>query len=125
MIKKKNQFYRLLYILPAILFAWALIDQKEDLDQISSVGVSYGVVIIIPLMIFTYQSFRNSVTGWVLVMLLYIFYLTDTSIQFIDTYNLIGIKSTWLTILQHLAFTLVLLAIGYVYWRVRPKYPLI
>jgi hypothetical protein len=117
----KNILTRLLYIIPLIVFIYALVKNFKDLNQISSLGIKYTYVFTIPIFIFAYQTFRNSIIGWIAVMLLYFIYLILLIVGLIETYELIGTKFTYNQFFINSILVIVYLGIGLLYIRFRPK----
>ena len=113
---KNWKYLRILYILPALIFLFTFITNLNGLNQWSSLGIEVKYVLIIPLLIFIYQSLRNSIVGWILVMLLYFVYLI------ILTFNLLHIEWENSGVLGLYAFIiLIYLFIGFLYFIIRPK----
>jgi len=113
------KYIRLLYILPCAVFGWGLLSNLHYLNQQSSLGISYKYVLTIPLLVFLYQSVRNSILGWVLTMSLWLIYVILLVSKIPENY-----QSTYdnpsafgLYILAILAF----LIIGALYYLIRPK----
>jgi hypothetical protein len=120
-IDYKNILIHLLYIIPLIVFIYALVKNLKDLNQISSIGIKYSYVFIIPILIFAYQTLRNSIIGWIAVMLLYLIYLILLIVGLIQTYELIGTKFTYNQFFINSILAIVYLGIGLLYYRFRPK----
>lgn len=119
--KTKNLLIRLLYLLPLIIFIIGFINSFNLLDSISSLGIRYKYVFIVPIIIFTYQTIRNSVVGWILVMILYLSYLTIWIYGLIDEFSLIGAKYTYGQYFSWWIFVLGYIGIGWIYFKFRPK----
>lgn len=60
-LKTKNILLRICYIIPFLLFAYAFIEEeflKEERFR------QFDFWIIAPLIVFLYQSIKNSIIGW-------------------------------------------------------------
>lgn len=65
---------RLAYLLPGGIFAYLLIDYQDNWSSKSSFGLSFFNLFIIAAGIFLYQGLRNSILGWIGVVMLYLIY---------------------------------------------------
>ena len=117
----KNILIRILYIVPCFIFIFGFIFNITDLSLESSLRVQYWIVFIVPILIFGYQSFRNSIVGWILVMLLYIAYLILLLINFFDYIGYSAAKFSENTAFQYLAFLIIYICVGVLYFLIRPK----
>ena len=117
----KSILIRLLYILPLFIFIYGLVNNLKYLNLNSSFGIKYSYVFTIPILIFTYQSVRNSIIGWIAVMLLYISYLILLIIGLINAYELIGTKYTYIQFFTVCALVIIYMGIGLLYYRFKPK----
>ncbi len=113
---KSWKYLRIFYIFPSLIFLFAIITNLKELHQMSSLGIEVKYVLLIPFVIFIYQSFRNSIVGWILVLLLYFIYL------FLLIINLLNIEWENSGVLGLYIFTiLIYLVIGLLYLIIRPK----
>ncbi|MFT7036537.1 MAG: hypothetical protein ACJA2S_005069 [Cyclobacteriaceae bacterium] len=112
---------RLLYLIPLTIFVFGLITNSGNLNTNSSLGVEYLYLFSIPIFIFLYQTIRNSIIGWGLVMILYISYLIIWIFSLIDAYKLVGAKHELDQYLSWWGFVLIYLVLGFIYCRFRPK----
>ena len=113
---KSWKYLRIFYIFPALIFLVAIITNLKELHQMSSLGIEVKYVLIIPLVIFIYQSLRNSIVGWILVLLLYFIYL------FLLIINLLNIEWEYSGVLGlYIFIILIYLVIGLLYFIIRPK----
>jgi hypothetical protein len=117
----KNILIRLLYIIPLTVFIYALFSNWKDLDSESSFGLKYLYVTIVPIIIFAYQSIRNSIVGWILVIFLYLSYLTLWVYGLIEEYLNVGVKYSQEQYFSWWIFVILYLGLGYVYFKFRPK----
>ena len=123
--KHKAIFIRLLYIIPLILFIIGLFNSLDELNSTSSLGIKYKYVFIFSIVIFSYQSIRNSRVGWALVMLLYLSFLTIWVYGLIDGFSMVGAKYTYGQYFSWWIWVLIYLGIGWIYYKFRPKTNLI
>ena len=121
----KALLIRLLYIVPLIIFIIGLFNSLHELNSTSSLGIKYKYVFTIPILIFTYQSIRNSIVGWILVMLFYFAYLTIWVYGLIDEFLLIGLKYSFGQYFSWWTLVLIYLGLGWIYYKFRPKANLI
>ena len=77
------------------------------------------------MIVFLYQSIRNSIIGWGLVMILYMAFLYLLGDGIIDSYYDIGAKIDKQTFVIQILIGLVFMGLGYLYWKIRPKKRLI
>ena len=120
--KTSNSFLiRLLYLIPLCIFIFILISNWNDLSLSSSFGIKYVYVLIIPSVIFAYQTIRNSIIGWTLVMIMYSIFLAAWSYKLIEEFSLVGAKysvgqyvSWWLLVILYLL-------IGFLYLKYRSR----
>lgn len=117
----KSILIRLLYIIPLTVFMYALLSNWKDLDSESSFGIKYLYVISVPILIFAYQTIRNSIIGWGLVMILYFSYLTLWIYGLVEEYVNIGVKYTHGQYLSWWIFVFLYLGLGFIYYKYRPK----
>lgn len=120
-VETKNILTRFLYIIPLTIFIVGLISNWKNLDFYSSFGIKYKYIFAVPIIIFLYQSIRNSKLGWILVVLLYLTFLITWIINLVDCYNLIGLKYSIAEYLSWYIFVLVYLGLGSIYYKFRPK----
>lgn len=121
----KTILIRLLYIVPLIIFIIGLFNSLHEFNSTSSLGIKYKYVFIIPTLIFTYQSIRNSIVGWILVMTLYFAYLTIWVYGLIDEFPFIGLENSFGQYFSWWILVLIYLGLGWVYYKFRPKTNLI
>jgi len=121
-IKTKNMLIRICYIIPFLIFAYAFIDEFFIVDKRFQ-QVDYKIVI--PMIIFLYQSIRNSISGWILAMLLYLMFMYLLGEGIVNSYYDLGAKIDKQTFIIQIAIGLLFLGLGYLYWRIRPKKRLI
>jgi len=117
----KSILIRLLYIIPLTIFIYALLSNWKDLDSESSFGIKYLYVTIVPIMIFAYQSIRNSIVGWILVIFLYMSYLTLLINELIEDYANVDIKFSHGQYLSSWIFVIMYLGLGFIYYKYRPR----
>jgi len=117
----QNILIRLLYFIPLTIFVFAIIGERRNLNDYSSFNVKYFYVYLIPIIIFGYQTIRNSKLGWILVMLLYTLFLADWIYRLLGQYSIVGGKFTDGQYFSWWIFVLLYLGLGYVYFRFRPK----
>jgi len=117
----KKILIRLLYIIPLIVFIFGFINSIDDLELNSSIGIKYKYVFTIPILIFAYQSIRNSKMGWILVMLLYLAYLLLWISILFEEYSLVGAKYNYGQYFSWWIFVLIYLGLGWIYYKYRPK----
>ena len=119
--KIKALLIRLLYFVPLTLFILMFIGEWRNLNEYSSFKIKYLYVYLIPIVIFTYQTIRNSRLGWILVMVLYLLFLFDWIYRLIEQYSMIGGKFTSEQYFLWWIFVLIYVGIGIVYIKFRPK----
>ncbi len=119
--KIKALLIRLLYFVPLTLFILMFIGEWRNLNEYSSYKIKYLYVYLIPIVIFTYQTIRNSRLGWILVMVLYLLFLFDWIYRLIEQYSMIGEKFTSGQYFSWWIFVLIYVGIGIVYIKFRPK----
>lgn len=117
----KEVLIRLLYVIPLLLFTTELFYSLDSLNSTTSFGIKYKYAFIIPIFIFAYQSIRNSKLGWLLVLSLYLTFLTIWVIRLIEAFSMVGAKFTYGQYLLFWVFVLLYLGIGFVYYKFRPK----
>lgn len=121
-VKTKNILIRICYIIPFLLFAYAFIEEgflvKERFRQ-------FDYKTIIPMIVFLYQSIRNSIIGWGLAMILYVAFIYLLGDGIIDSYYDIGAKIDKQTFVIQILIGLAFLGLGFLYWKIRPKKRLI
>jgi hypothetical protein len=117
-IKTKNILLRLFYIIPFLLFAYALIEELFLVDERFR-RVDY--VVIISTTIFLYQSIRNSIIGWILAMILYLIFLYMLGEGIVRSINYLGGKIDLRTFIIQCGLVLIYLGLGFLYWKIRPR----
>lgn len=65
---------RLTYLLPGFVFLYLLFDYNDKWSAQSSFGLSFFSLFSIAAFVFLYQALRNSILGWVGVLMLYLIY---------------------------------------------------
>jgi len=120
-LKKKEFWSRLFYIIPAIIFVYLMVSNFRDLNNLSSLGLKYWIIFLIPSLIFIYQSIRYSQIGWFLTMILYCLYLILMFIGSYEIYILTPVKYDYGTFFFYFCFILIYLVIGYVFFKMRPS----
>jgi len=93
----------------------------RDLNNLSSLGLKYWIIFLIPSLIFIYQSIRYSQIGWFLTMILYCLYLILMFIGSYEIYILIPAKYDYGIFFYYFCFILIYLVIGYVFLKLRPS----
>lgn len=81
--------------------------------------------IIAPLIIFLYQSIRNSIIGWGAAMILYLIFLYLIGDGILSSIDSLGAKIDTQTFVIQILIGLVFMGLGYLYWKIRPKKRLI
>ncbi len=119
--RKKELLIRLLYFIPLTLFVLMFIGEWGNLNEYSSFKIKYLYVYLIPIVIFTYQTIRNSRLGWILVMILYLLFLFNWIYRLIEQYSTIGGRYTSGHYFLLWIFVLIYVGIGIVYIKFRPK----
>jgi hypothetical protein len=109
---------RLLYIIPLLIFAYAFIEQLILVDERFR-KIDY--IVLTAMIIFLYQSIRNSIVGLILAMFLYIVFLFYIGKGLVWSFGQIGAKIDTKGFLIQCVFILIYLGIGLVYWKIRPK----
>jgi hypothetical protein len=117
----KEILIRLLYFIPLVVFIIGLLLSLKELEFNSSIGMKYKYVFGIPIVIFAYQTIRNSQLGWILVMILYISFLGLWIYELIGEFSLIGAKYTYGQYLFWWIFVIIYLGLGVIYFKFRPK----
>lgn len=117
----KQILVRLLYFVPLSLFILMFIGEWRNLNELSSYKIKYFYVYLIPVIIFAYQTIRNSRFGWTLVMVLYLIFLFDWIYRLIGQYSMIGGKFTSGQYFSWWIFVLIYIGIGMIYIIFRPK----
>ena len=112
----KDILIRLLYIIPLTIFVLVLGINIKNLDSKSFLYIS-----LVPILIFAYQSIRNSIIGWIAVMILYIFYLVIWIISLISGYQDIPVKISYIQYFSWWIPIVLYLGIGLLYFKFRPK----
>ena len=121
----KNILIRLLYVIPLLIFVFGFIKGRDELNSVSSFGVEYFYIFLIPTIIFLYQTIRNSIVGWILVLILYLTYLVIWVKGLIEMYDLVGGKHDYSQYIILWIFVIFYLGIGLIYYKYRPKKRLI
>jgi hypothetical protein len=112
--------FRLAYIIPATIFLWLFIGYSDKWTSESSFQLTYFYLLGSVMLIFTYQSIRNSILGWLLVFWLYLIYGFWLCQEFQNWWRLIPAKSDPDNIYNWLLFGFIYLLIGLFYWLIRP-----
>lgn len=121
-LKAKNILIRICYIIPTLIFFYALIDELILVEE-KFRRVDFAV--ITATFIFFYQSVRNSIIGWILVMILYLIFMYMLGEGILRSIDYLGAKIDKLTFLIQIAIGLIFMGLGYLYWKIRPKKRLI
>ena len=121
-LKTKNILIRICYVFPFLLFAYTIV---EDLLLLDKQFRQVEIMVVIATAIFLYQSIRNSIIGWVLVMILYSVFLYFIAIGIYTTSGDLGGKIDKNTFLIQCVFAIIYTGLGYLYWKIRPKKRLI
>lgn len=124
-LKIRGVWLKLLYFIPFLIFIFGLITSWSELYSVSSFGIQYLYVFLIPTIIFAYQGIRNSIIGWVAVMILYTLFLIEWIIGLVQAYSLVGAKTSVRQYITIWVFVLFYLGIGVIYINARPKKKLI
>jgi hypothetical protein len=112
----KNILIRLLYIIPLIIFVFILVTSINEFDK----AIIYYFSII-PILIFGYQSIRNSIVGWIAVMILYVLYLIIWVSSLIAYYQNIPGKTSYTQYFSWWILIIIYIGIGLLYFKFRPK----
>jgi len=118
----KTFLIRLLYIIPFLIFAYAFIEQLILVEERFR-KIDYKV--LIPMIIFLYQSIRSSIVGWILIVLLYLAFLYLIIEGIIRSIGYLGGKTDLDILIFQFAFALIYLGLSIIYWKIRPKNRLI
>lgn len=118
----KTFLIRLLYIIPFLIFAYAFIEQLILVEERFR-KIDYKV--LIPMIIFLYQSIRNSIVGWILIVLLYLAFLYLIIEGIIRSIEYLGGKTDLDILIFQFVFALIYLGLSIIYWKIRPKNRLI
>lgn len=121
-LKTKNILIRICYIIPFLLFAYAFIEEGFLMEERFR---QFDFWIIAPLIVFLYQSIRNSIIGWGAAMILYLIFLYLIGDGILSSIDSLGAKIDTQTFVIQLLIGLVFMGLGYLYWRIRPKKRLI
>ena len=121
----KNILIRLLYIIPLLIFAFGFFTSRNELNSLNSFGIKYLYIFLIPTIIFLYQTIRNSIAGWILIMIMYLTYLGILIKGLIDEFDLVGVKYEFGQYLIFWISVIIFLGIGVIYYIYRPKKRLI
>ncbi len=121
-VKTKNILIRICYIIPFLIFAYAFIEEGFLTDDRFR---QFDYKIIIPMIVFLYQSIRNSIIGWILAMILYVVFLYLLGDGIIDSYYDLGPKFDKQTFVIQILIGLLFMGLGYLYWKIRQKKRLI
>ncbi len=119
--RKKELLIRLLYFVPLTLFILMFIGEWRNLNEYSSYKIKYLYVYLIPIVIFTYQTIRNSRLGWILVMILFLLFLFNWIYRLIGQYSMIVGKYTAGQYFLLWIFVLIYVGIGIIYIKFRPE----
>ena len=120
-LKLKDILIRLLYFIPFTIFLLTLIGERDNLSEYSSFNIKYLYVYLTPMIIFGYQTLRNSRLGWILVMVLYILFLVQWVCNLIGQLPVIDSKFTYGEYFSFWILVLIYLCAGYLYFKFRPK----
>ncbi|MBN2894138.1 MAG: hypothetical protein JXL97_19865 [Bacteroidales bacterium] len=118
-IKNSELATRLFYIVPFVLFLSLMIFDRNNLKNTGLSGLQNWLLYAISGVLFLYQSIRNSIVGWVLVLMIYTFFLVILLkiaigvIMLAAFAGIIGI-GFWLIVLA------IYLFLGYIYLKIRP-----
>ena len=112
----KNVLVRLLYIIPLIIFVVVLVMNLNELDSRFFLYVS-----LVPILIFAYQSIRNSIIGWIAVMMLYVIYLVIWIIYLIAGYHYIPVKTSYVQYFSWWIPIIIYFGVGFLYIKFKPK----
>lgn len=121
-LKTKNILIRICYIIPFLLFAYAFIEEGFLMEERFR---QFDFWIIAPLIVFLYQSIRNSIIGWGAAMILYLIFLYLIGDGILSSIDSLGAKIDTQTFVIQILIGLVFMGLGYLYWRIRPKKRLI
>jgi len=121
----QNILARLLYVIPLIVFILVFIFNVDDMKLVGSYGIRYYLVFSFPIIVFGYQSIRKSVIGWILVMILYLVFLAHWIKVLIEIHYLVSVIYSIDHYIFCWSFLLVYLVIGWIYFKFRPKKPII
>jgi hypothetical protein len=120
--KTKNILIRICYIIPFLLFAFAFIEEGFLMEERFR---KFDFWIIAPLIVFLYQSIRNSIIGWGAAMILYLIFLYLIGNGILSSIDSLGAKIDTQTFVIQILIGLVFMGLGYLYWKIRPKKRLI
>jgi len=121
-IKTKKVLIRLCYIIPFLAFAFTFIDELFFVDERFQ---EIDFWIITPMIVFLYQSIRNSIIGWGAAMILYLIFLYLIGEGILRSIDYLGAKIDKQTFMIQIAIGLLFLGLGYLYWKIRPRKRLI
>ena len=121
-IKTKNILIRICYIIPFLIFAYTFIDERFLVDERFR---KVDLWIVIPMIVFLYQSLRNSIIGWLSAMILYLIFLYMISKGVLSSINDLGAKIDMQGFLVQCLLVFIYLGLGFLYWKIRAKERLI
>ncbi len=121
-VKTKNILIRLCYIIPFLLFAYAFIEEGFLMEERFR---QFDFWIIAPLIVFLYQSIRNSIIGWGAAMILYLIFSYLIGDGLLSSIDSLGAKIDKQTFVIQIVIGLIFMGLGYLYWKIRPKKRLI
>lgn len=121
-VKTKNILIRICYLIPFLLFLYTIFEELVLIDK--ELRQTEGMVYVAAT-IFLFQSIRNSIIGWVLIMLLYLAFLYFVVIGIYSSIQNWGGKIDEHAFKFQCGFAIIYLGLGFLYWRIRPKKRLI
>jgi len=121
-IKTKNILIRICYIIPFLLFTYTFIDERFLVDERFR---KVDLWIVISMIVFFYQSIRNSILGWLSSMILYLIFLFMISKGIFSSIEDLGAKIDMQGFIVQCLLIFMYLGLGFLYWKIRPKERLI
>ena len=118
---KISFWIRLFYLIPTILLTIGIYNAVVGYSDSFNSFLGLFWIIIIAWIVFIYQLIRNSLTGWILIVILYLAYLTMLLLPISEFIDLYGVKYGFKSLIVFILVRVGYLGIGYILWKIRPK----